>query len=234
MGRYNSLFTGETPRRHNANYTVIAVQIPMPTSFLYFDMGNVLLSFSDERMCRQMAVAAGVSPAAVHAAVLGGLRTETLQWRFERGDLNALAVYEHLCENFGVRPDMDRLLAAGAEIFDEIPGTVAIVRKLVAAGRRLGIMSNTNPIDWSFVTARFPFLNDGFDEYVLSYQVRVMKPDRGIYDEAVRRAGVPAGDVFFADDRQDNVEGALAAGLDAVLFTTPGELEQQLKKRSVL
>ena len=33
--------------------------------FVYFDLGNVLCSFSNERACRQMAEVAGVSPEAV-------------------------------------------------------------------------------------------------------------------------------------------------------------------------
>ena len=45
-----------------------------------------------------------------------------------------------------------------------------------------------------------------------------MKPDRAIYDAAIERAGVAAHEVFFTDDRLENVEGARAVGIDAVQF----------------
>jgi glucose-1-phosphatase len=205
----------------------------MSTSFLYFDLGNVLLSFSHERMCRQMAEAAGVAPEVVREALFGASGGHSVQWRFERGDLNALAVYEHFCEQVGARPDMKTLFAAGCDIFDEIPASVALVARLASAGHRLGIMSNTNTIDWSFVSSRFGFLNRLFEQFVLSFQVRAMKPERAIYDEAARRAGVPAGDVFFTDDRQENVDGALAAGLDAVLFINSEQLAAELSRRGL-
>jgi glucose-1-phosphatase len=207
----------------------------MKPSILYFDLGNVLLSFDHERMCRQMAEVAGVEAAAVRRALFEPGAPSSVQWQFERGDLNALAVYEHFCEQCGVRPEQATLHAAGCDMFGELTETVAIVEELAAAGCRLGVLSNTNPIDWEFVsTGRFPFLNRLFEHAVLSFEARAMKPERAIYDLAVRRAGVPAGEVFFTDDRKENVAGALAAGLDAVLFTTAEQLRAELASRGLL
>jgi FMN phosphatase YigB (HAD superfamily) len=207
----------------------------MKPAFIYFDLGNVLLSFSHERMCAQLAAAAGVAPEQVRRALFGDEGEASVQWRFERGDLNALMVYEHFCEAVGVRPDMDTLFAAGCDIFEEIGETVALVEQLAAAGSRLGILSNTNPIDWGFVTSgRFPFLNRHFEQAALSFEIRAMKPDRAIYQAAAALAGVATNEVFFVDDRAENVEGALAAGMDAVLFTTAAKLAEELQQRDAL
>jgi len=205
----------------------------MKPAFLYFDLGNVLLSFSHERMCRQMAEAAGVDAERVRRALFGSAAGPSVQWRFERGDLNALLVYEHFCLEVGARPDMDALFAAGCDMFAEMPATVALVEQLAGSGHRLGILSNTNPIDWHFVRGRFPFLSRCFEQAVLSFEARAMKPERAIFDEAVRRTGAPASDVFFTDDRQENVDGALAAGLNAVLFTSAENLQSELRARGV-
>jgi putative hydrolase of the HAD superfamily len=207
----------------------------MTPTFLYFDLGNVLLSFSHERMCRQMAEIAGVEPAAVRRALFEPASPLSVLWKFERGDMNGLAVYEHFCEQCGVRPDRAALQAAKCDMFAEISGSVAIVEQLAATGCRLGVLSNTNPIDWEFVSAgRFPFLNRFFEQIVLSYEARAMKPERAIYDLAVRRAGVPPREVFFTDDREENVAGAIAAGMDAVLFTSPEQLRADLAARGLL
>jgi glucose-1-phosphatase len=206
----------------------------MKPAFVYFDLGNVLLSFSHERMCRQMAEAAGVGPEAVRRALFEAASGQSVQWLFERGDMNALAVYEHFCEAVGARPDMDELFAAGRDIFDAIDESVSIVERLHAAHVRLGIMSNTNPIDWGFVTSgRFPFVNRCFEQFVLSYEVRAMKPERTIYEAAVAKAACAAGEVFFTDDKPENADGALAAGLDAVLFTSPEQLRRELTSRGI-
>jgi FMN phosphatase YigB (HAD superfamily) len=48
----------------------------------------------------------------------------------------------------------------------------------------------------------------------------VVKPQREIYDDAVRGVGVAPGDALFIDDRSENIEGAQAAGLLAELYST--------------
>ena len=56
-----------------------------------------------------------------------------------------------------------------------------------------------------------------------------MKPERSAYEQAADRAGVDAGDIFFTDDRPENVEGALAAGWQAAIFTSAHDLEETLR-----
>ncbi|MFF2644062.1 HAD family hydrolase [Streptomyces niveus] len=52
---------------------------------------------------------------------------------------------------------------------------------------------------------------------VNSSHVGVAKPDPGIYEIAVRRAGVPPDRCLFVDDRQENVDAAVALGMTGVL-----------------
>lgn len=206
----------------------------MPPRFIYFDLGNVLLSFSHERMCSQMAAVAGVDAATIRRVLFEETpQLRSLQWRFERGELDTDAIYEAFCDAIGSRPERPALYAAASDMFAELPDSVALVRRLHAAGNRLGILSNTNPVDFEFARERFAFLRACFELAVVSYEAREMKPDRAIYEHAARVAGVATDEVFFTDDRQENVDGALAAGLDAVLFTSVTQLSDDLAKRGV-
>ncbi len=203
--------------------------------FLYFDLGNVLLSFCHDRMTRQVAAVFGVEEAKVRAATLDGPTQSSPQWRFEQGLIGEPEFYEHLCTALGSRPDRAALDLAASDIFAPIDQTWHIVRRLHAGGARLGILSNTNPTHWRFVTdGRYPILTECFELAVLSYEAQSMKPDRVIYEQAIARAGEPAGEVFFVDDREDNIAGALEAGLDAVVFRSAQGLERDLIARGVL
>jgi HAD superfamily hydrolase (TIGR01509 family) len=60
-----------------------------------------------------------------------------------------------------------------------------------------------------------------------------MKPDAAIYARAEQLACVSPGDIFFVDDRPENVAGARAMGWDAVLYHTPERLLAELEARGI-
>ena len=207
---------------------------------IYFDVGKVLLTFSHERMCQQMADVSGVSPEAVRAAVFGNDDAEALHWRYEVGKLDTAGYYEHFCAEVGARPDRRLLEGACCDIFEPITPTWEIVRSLAAAGNRLALLSNINALHWDHLSGgKFDVLRGAggpsspFEWAILSYEVGAMKPSPLIYRAAIEQAGVPAEQIFFTDDRPENVDGARLAGIDAVLFEDTATLIDDLRARGV-
>ena len=92
---------------------------------------------------------------------------------------------------------------------------------------RLILLSNTNEIHFEFVREKYSILSY-IEDYVLSYQVGWMKPDKQIYQAAIERAGVPAEQIFFTDDRQENVEAARTEGIQAVQFHSENQLKREM------
>ncbi|MFC7355655.1 MULTISPECIES: HAD-IA family hydrolase [Streptomyces] len=71
-------------------------------------------------------------------------------------------------------------------------------------------------------------LTDLADAVVSSAVEQVAKPDPAIYRIAAERAGVPAARCLFVDDRQENVDAAVALGMTGVLFREPADLRAAL------
>jgi putative hydrolase of the HAD superfamily len=197
--------------------------------FLYFDLGRVLLHFSVDRMCRQMAEVAGVEPAAVSSALFQG----DLQNRYERGEISSAEFHEAFCLATGARADYAALTRAGSDIFEFNASILPVVSQLRAAGHRLGILSNTCQSHWEHCLARFHVLAEDFQIYVLSYRIGAVKPYPEIYHEAARMAGVRPEEIFFTDDMEANVRGARAVGFDAVHYTSTRQLAAGLRDRGV-
>lgn len=207
-----------------------------PPDFLYFDLGNVLLKFDHARMLRQMADAAGVTVEAIRIALMpsGDPAQGDPQWDLEAGRLGVSDYYEQLCEKIRCRPPRDKLWEAASDIFAPIEPSMRLLERLHGGGHRLGLLSNTNAVHWDwFFGGRYPTLDEVFEVRLGSFQVRAMKPDPQIYWTAIERAGVAAERVFFTDDRQENVDGAAACGIDAVLFTGTEQLENDLRDRGI-
>lgn len=205
----------------------------MPTRFLYFDLGNVLLTFSNERACSQIAATAGLGVEQVAGFILGPHESKSLLWRFEHGIVSEEEFYTAFCQEFGVTPDQQTLDMAASDMFAPIEPSFALIERLHASGRRLGVLSNTNPVHWRFVTDRYPLINDCFEQWVTSFAAMSMKPARRIYEVAIDAAGVEPGEVFFVDDREENVAGAIEAGIDAVQYRDHETLVADLATRGV-
>ena len=58
----------------------------------------------------------------------------------------------------------------------------------------------------------------GFDDVIVSAEVKLVKPDPAIFRLALERAGVVAKDALMIDDVQKNLDGAKSVGIDGYLF----------------
>jgi putative hydrolase of the HAD superfamily len=71
-----------------------------------------------------------------------------------------------------------------------------------------------------------------FDVLVWSYQLRMAKPDPAIYRYTLDKLGVQPAEALFIDDREVNVEAAIALGMKALVFTTVDQLHADLIAQS--
>src|SRR5665647_1472340 len=67
-----------------------------------------------------------------------------------------------------------------------------------------------------------------FDAVVISGEVGMRKPERGIFDLALDRIGLPAAECVFIDDVPDNIEAAVEAGLVGIVHRTFDETAGEL------
>jgi putative hydrolase of the HAD superfamily len=97
------------------------------------------------------------------------------------------------------------------------PETIEVLAELKKRGLRLGVISNFD--DRAYSVMRSLNILQFFDSVTLSSETGYCKPDREIFEAAVRSLGVPASEVLLVGDSlHDDVEAAMKAGLSAVLL----------------
>lgn len=197
--------------------------------FIYFDLGMVLLEFSVERMLRQMAEVSGVEFDAVKEILFN----KELLKRYETGEVSSREFYEMYCAQTGARPDYDALCLAGSDIFSLNVPMLPIVSQLRQAGYRLGILSNTCQCHWEYCSERYRFVVECFHVHALSYRIGAVKPDAAIFRAAAALAECRPEEIFFVDDIPGHVDGAKAAGIDAIIYTSAAALAGELRHRGV-
>ena len=107
-------------------------------------------------------------------------------------------------------------------------GTLDIVRQLHAAKFPLFILSNWAEDTWVRVEKEMTFLGY-FQDRIISGQVGIAKPDRAIFEMAHERFQVDPKTTLFIDDAQKNVDAAIAADFEAILFETPEKLASDIR-----
>ncbi|MBI5085536.1 MAG: HAD family phosphatase [Acidobacteria bacterium] len=195
---------------------------------IIFDLGRVIVPFDFMRGYRAMSQISGLAPDEIRRRLsASGLVVELESGRIDEVQFNTRAQ-----EALGTSIPREQFESIWFSVF--LPHTL-IPDSLVSGLRRnyrTVLLSNTNPVHFRGIRRQYPIL-DHFDEFVLSHEVGAMKPAPEIYQAAIRAAQCEPAECFFTDDVAEYVEGALRAGIDAVLFEDCAQVERELRARGV-
>ena len=108
-------------------------------------------------------------------------------------------------------------------------GSVTILKRLVEAGHDVTMLTNFAADTFVEARERFDFLKLPRGVTV-SGDVRLIKPDPEIYRIHTETFGLEPSRTLFIDDSQKNVDGARAAGWNAVLFIDAATLRSDLER----
>jgi glucose-1-phosphatase len=195
---------------------------------LIFDLGKVIIPFDFGRGYRALEGFCGL-PAADIPKRIG---STDLVIRFETGLISPEDFVRDLSALLGLRIDYDGFCEVWSSIF--LPETLIPESLLESLRRRyrLLLLSNTNAIHFRMVREHYPLLRH-FHHFVLSHEVKAMKPSPAIYREAIVRAECAAAECFFTDDIAAYVEAARKEGIDAVQFLSLQQLETEMRARGI-
>lgn len=104
-----------------------------------------------------------------------------------------------------------------------------LVAELKKAGYRLYICSNYSEYLFTAHTKDRPFMKY-MDGVMVSYMVKQIKPDKDIFLSLFERFGLEPSECLFLDDKEENILGAKAAGMDGVVITSEEFLIEKLKE----
>ena len=177
-----------------------------------FDLGKVLVDFDYSIAARK--VAARSSRPIEHLDQF--LSGSSLLVQFESGGLTPVEFYSEIQKVTGFNGNADEFANYFADIFAPIPDMVELHAELRKATIPTYIFSNTNGIAVGHIRRNFPFFS-GFDGYILSYEVGAMKPQAKIYEALETMSRRSRGDIYYIDDRAENIEAGAARGWQTVV-----------------
>lgn len=191
---------------------------------IIFDVGEVLFSYRWRDMLQDYGLSAG------EAERLGLNMFEHSIWT-EGLDGGLYDVETAIKEFAKVYPSDSEVISwflrNGEQMVVYRPVIWQLVHQLKEKGYNIYILSNYSEELFSKHTENASFMQD-IDGGVISYQVHVTKPDLIIYKELLSRYNLKPSECLFLDDRQENVDGAIKCGINAVRVTSETMLEEFL------
>ena len=194
----------------------------MAIKAVFFDIGNVLLRFSNKRILRKFAWAVGRHPVKVARHIWKGRLVD----RIERGELTGEEIHGLFVRELGYKGDFVKFKTLWCDHFTLDRGSFAILKGL--DGRvPTYLLSNTNALHIEHIKERyaFPGLVKGA---ILSHELKLRKPQREIYEAALKMSGTLPEETVFIDDLEENCEGARKAGLHAIRYRGAKDLKKRL------
>lgn len=195
-----------------------------PPKAVFWDIGNVLLDWSPDRLYERL-----IPDEAARRAFYDRVGVDEMNLAGDRdGDLQAKV--EALAER---HPDDAALILPWWAGWDRMcgglaEGPVALRDGLRASGVPCWALSNFAADSWLRAEALYPPLV-AFDGLVISGREGAIKPDERIYEIAETRVGLPGEALFFIDDKEANIEAARARGWRGVVFNGLTQPVEDLK-----
>lgn len=115
---------------------------------------------------------------------------------------------------------------------DEIPGMRELLGELKAAGYGLYGLTNWSAETFCQVRDRYEVFSL-LDGMVVSGEEHIVKPDEAIFKRLLERYGLNAAECIFVDDLQRNVDGAIQAGLQGLLFRGAESLREDFTRLGI-
>ncbi len=205
---------------------LIGVARAVPVDAFLFDFGGVLVEIDFGQVLAHWAGSARVDAAALQAR----FRMDDFYVQHEIGRIDAGEYFASLRERLGIDiSDADFAAGWDTVFVREIPGIRSVVQA-AARERPLYLFSNTNVSHHRFWASQYADLLAPFRRIFVSNELGKRKPAPEAFHAVAQAIDVPPERILFFDDTLDNVNGALAVGMQAVHVKSVADIERAIAR----
>ncbi|MFH1442214.1 MAG: HAD family hydrolase [Candidatus Omnitrophota bacterium] len=196
-----------------------------------FDLGNVLIDFDHTIAAEKVSSYCDKSPKEIYDYFFDS----ELTGLFEEGKIAPEDFFIEVKKILNLDLDYKKFLPVWNEIFflSEKNRLVYETAKKLKNHYKVALLSNINVLHYNYIAAKFP-LFDAFHTILLSFELKLKKPDPLIYKKALELLNVPAENVFYTDDREELIEESLRQGINGFVFKGFDQLKSDLSASGII
>lgn len=179
---------------------------------IILDMGNVLLEWNKDKILR------GVVKTEKDYMILDKAIFQSGLW--ERLDLGTLTREELVLKVISMigsiyQEKVQEVVWNWPFYIDIYTEVFPLLVRLKEKGHRIFVLSNTSPVFYELLQEQLSPLNEILDGFVLSCDIKAVKPDRKMFEEILHKYQLDPVNCIFLDDVKDNTKMAESLGIKA-------------------
>ena len=193
---------------------------------IIFDIGRVIVRLDVSRAMAGLAAGLTLSPADIWSAI-----THDPRWPdWQEGRITPRDWHLHLSKRLGGSLSFEQFTDAWNRAIDPVPILESSLFEKLSKRYRLALLSNTDPIHVAHLESAYEFVRH-FPKPARIYScvVGASKPDSLIFREALRATRARPEEAVYIDDILSYVEAAQRLGMAGFTFSSPEQLESDLR-----
>jgi putative hydrolase of the HAD superfamily len=201
-----------------------------PVHAVLFDYGMVLSGPPDPAAWARMRSVTNLSEDILHREYWA------YRHAYDRGDLTAVAYWNKAAAGAGIvltPTQLSSLVEADTDFWSTLNlPMLDWAQRLQRSGIPTGILSNMPDAMEAGLRARHSWI-EAFTHHTWSHSLNLAKPEPAIYLRAAEGLHTAPANILFLDDKLENIEAALAVGMQAIQYTTHAAFEQEMRARGL-
>ncbi|MFX0017985.1 MAG: HAD family hydrolase [Promethearchaeota archaeon] len=204
----------------------------MAIKCIIFDLGGVIVELDFSRFFNEVITPSPLNKTSTPIMLEFFRQSDT----FHQGKITKEEFYQLACELLQVcsldqKAFYNAFNSIIADINLEMLDLIKTIKKVNHV--KLMCMSNINVSHWKYLKKQNWDIWNLFDDFILSHEIQMTKPDPAIFQLAIAKAKCKSKEILFIDDGLNNVKAAEEAGIKALRFSNIEKLKKDLQIYSI-
>ena len=196
---------------------------------ILFDLGNTIFFIDFELTFAHWANSSGLAVADVKRRYV----FDEIHQQFERGRIDEEEYVDYINAQFKIPLTQQQFFDGWNAIYlENLPGIEELLENLNKT-HRVAALSNTNETHEAVWKHKYKDLFLNFEKVYASHDLDAIKPEPIIYQKVIDDTGVPANKILFLDDKEENIVGAKAVGMEGIVVSSPEAMYSGLKRLGI-
>ncbi len=153
------------------------------------------------------------------------LKLTYLNWdRASVNEISAKVFWKNVSQKLNIEPETLKKM-----IMDTFDLDKRVIKLIDGLHKNYVLVLMSNQVeDWLEKVIDENDLRNKFDYFINSYNTGFKKPDKRIFNEAIKQTGSKYEECLFIDDSSQNIDAAISLGINAIKFETYSQMINEL------